>query len=74
MENKPTKSSKRAKDPNHYPSHLSPQEVQALIAYYENRSDANAIADVAGQRRVAVPTTVRDSPNAHKSECQSFDL
>ena len=36
---------KRAKDPNRYPRGLNRRKVQALIDYYENQTDAEAIAE-----------------------------
>ena len=35
----------KKKDPNRYPKGLNRRKVQALIDYYDNQSDAEAIAE-----------------------------
>ena len=36
---------KKTKDPNRYPKGLNRGKVEALIAYYDHQSDADAIAE-----------------------------
>ena len=36
---------KKPKDPNRYPKGLNRKKVEALVAYYDNQSDEEAIAE-----------------------------
>jgi hypothetical protein len=36
---------KKTKDPNRYPKGLNRRKVQALIAYYDNQTDEEAVAE-----------------------------
>ena len=42
---------KKVKDPNRYPKGLNRKKVRALIDYYDNQSDANAIAEAEASYR-----------------------
>jgi hypothetical protein len=48
----------KSKDPNRYPKGLTRGKVRALINYYENQSDADAIAEAEAAYRRRTTTLI----------------
>ena len=49
---------KPKKDPNRYPKGLNRRKVQSLIDYYENQTDAEAIAEAEAAYRKRTTTLI----------------
>lgn len=49
---------KAKKDPNRYPKGLNRKKIQALIEYYDNQTDAEAIAEAEAAYRKRATTLI----------------